>query len=66
MAYGELNRIEQLEAEIKELRYRLAKSQDTIKALLESQVLLRMEIGNLRQKHEPELEYARDLGRCGI
>jgi len=62
----ELNRIEQLETEIKELRYRLAKSQDTIKALLESQKLLQTEIGNLRHKHEPELEYARDLGRCKI
>jgi len=64
--YGELNRIEQLETENKELRHRLAASQDTITALLESQKLLRMEIGNLRRKYEPELEYHRDLGRCGI
>jgi predicted nucleic acid-binding Zn-ribbon protein len=64
--YGELNRIEQLETEIKELRYRLAKSQDTIKALLESQKLLRMEIENIRQKYKPELEYFRDWGRCEI
>jgi predicted nucleic acid-binding Zn-ribbon protein len=64
--YGERMLIEKLETEIKELRYRLAKSQDTIKALLESQKLLQTEIGNLRQKYEPELEYARDLGRGGI
>ncbi len=64
--YGELMLVEKLEAEIKELRHRLAVSLETITALLESQKRLREEIGNLRHKHEPELEYARDLGRCGI
>lgn len=52
MSYGEIMLIEKLEAENDYLR--------------KCNVTLRQELAELKAKYEPELEYARDLGRCGI